>query len=56
MKVNEQWVKEPKVVRRETKKLFEERFNATKDFGVRLGDVEFETISVGDNVVQSPIL
>jgi len=50
VKMNGQWVEEPEVVRREAKKFFEERFNTTKDFGVRLGDVEFKSISVEENV------
>jgi len=38
------WCEEPCTVRQEAKKLFESRFKATKDFGVRLDGVEFNTL------------
>ena len=37
-------------VRLEAKKLFENRFKSTKDFGVRLDAVEFKSLSVEDNL------
>ena len=45
-----QWCKEPCTVRSEAKKLFEARFTATKDFGVRLDVVEFKSITPEDNM------
>jgi len=39
LEVGNQWSEDPEVVRREAKKLFEERFVATQDFGVN-----FETV------------
>jgi len=45
------WSGEPEVVRREAKKPFEERFVAAKDFGVRLGEVEFKSLYVKDNII-----
>ena len=39
------WCEEPSTVRLEAKKLFETRFNATKDFGVRLDTIEFKSLS-----------
>jgi len=39
------WCEEPSSVRSEAKMLFETRFKATKDFGVRLDGVEFKTLS-----------
>ena len=39
------WCEEPSIVRLEAKKLFEARFKATKDFGVRLDGVEFKSPS-----------
>jgi len=44
-----QWCVEPEVVRGEAKKLFEDSFVATYDFGVMLGDVEFKSLSLEDN-------
>jgi len=38
------WCEEPSTVRREVKKVFEARFKATKDFGVRLEAVEFNCL------------
>ena len=38
------WCEEPCTVRLEAKKLFESRFKATKDFGVRLDGVEFKSL------------
>ena len=40
------WCEEPCTVRLEAKKLFESRFKATKDFGVRLDAVEFKSLSL----------
>ena len=34
----------------EAKKLFEKRFTATKDFGIKLGAVEFNPLSREDNL------
>jgi len=31
--------------------LFEDKFSTTKDFGVRLGAIEFKYISLKDNVI-----
>ena len=45
VEVGNQWCEEPEVVRKEAKKLFEERFQATTDFGVRLSNVDFKTLS-----------
>jgi len=42
--VENQWCEDPEVVHREAKNLFEERFTATHDFGVRLGSVEFKVL------------
>jgi len=44
------WCEEPGTVRIEAKRLFESRFKATRDFGVRLDGVEFKTITLEDNV------
>jgi len=49
VEVGGQWSEEPKVVRKEAKKVFEGRFVATKDFGVQLGEVEFNSVSEEDN-------
>jgi len=38
------WVEESKVARREVVKLFEAKFSATQDFGVRLEHVEFKSL------------
>ncbi|XP_068466460.1 uncharacterized protein [Phaseolus vulgaris] len=40
------WCAEPEVVRREALKLYEARFSASQDFGVRLDNVEFKTLFV----------
>jgi len=45
VKVGGIWCEEPSIVRLEAKKLFEARFKATKDFGVRLDGVEFKSLS-----------
>ena len=50
VKVGGLWCEEPGTVRTEAKRLFENRFKATRDFGVRLDGVEFKTISIEDNV------
>jgi len=47
--VGDQWCEEPCTVRAEAKKVFENRFKATRDFGVRLDEVEFRTLSPEDN-------
>jgi len=44
------WCEEPRTVRAEAKKLFENRFKATRDFGVRLEAVEFNSLSHEDNL------
>ncbi|XP_068503691.1 uncharacterized protein [Phaseolus vulgaris] len=44
------WCEEPCTVRQEAKKLFENRFTATKDFGVRLDMVDFKSLSREDNI------
>ena len=44
------WCEEPGTVRQEAKNLFQNRFSATKDFGVRLDMVEFMALSSEDNV------
>ena len=44
------WCEEPTTVRQEAKKLFENRFKATKDFGVRLDKVEFKFLSLENNI------
>jgi len=38
------WCEEPCTIRHEAKNLFESRFKATKDFGVRLDGVEFKSL------------
>jgi len=38
------WCEEPSIVCFEAKKIFETRFKATKDFGVRLDAIEFKTL------------
>jgi len=50
VEVGGQWCEEPSIVRFEAKKIFEQRFKATKDFGVRLDGVEFKSLSEEDNV------
>ncbi|XP_068474698.1 uncharacterized protein [Phaseolus vulgaris] len=49
VEVGDQWCEEPSTVRLEAKKIFEKRFKATKDFGVRLDGVEFKSLSEEDN-------
>lgn len=44
------WCEEPSTVRREAKKLFKDRFKATKDFKVKLDVVDFKTLSPEDNL------
>ena len=44
------WCEEFNTVRFETKKLFEARFKAIKDFGVRLDGVEFKSISIVESL------
>jgi len=44
------WCEEPCTVRAEAKKLFENRFKATGDFGVRLDGVEFKSLTQEDNM------
>ena len=48
--VGDQWCEEPEVVRREAKRLFEERFAAKHDFGVRLDNVQFKKLYVEESV------
>ncbi|XP_068483401.1 uncharacterized protein [Phaseolus vulgaris] len=50
VEVGGQWCEEPCTVRSKAKKLFDIRFKATKDFGVRLDEVEFKFLSQEDNV------
>jgi len=47
--VGEQWCEELEVVRREAKAMFEERFHARYDFGVRLDNVQFKKLSKEDS-------
>jgi len=49
VQVGDQWCEEPSIVRLEAKNLFEARFRATKDLGVRLDEVEFKSLSPIDN-------
>jgi len=49
VEVGGQWCEEPCTVRSEAKKLFYSRFTTTKDFGVRLDEVEFKSLSQEDN-------
>jgi len=49
VQVGDRWCEEPGTVRLEAKKLFEARFKATKDLGVRLDEVEFKTLTLTDN-------
>ncbi len=44
------WSEEPSTIRTEAKKLFQNRFEATKDLGVRLDAVEFKSLSISDNL------
>ena len=39
-----QWCEEPEAVRREAKRVFERRFKATTDLGVRLENVDFKSL------------
>jgi len=48
--VGGQLCEEPCTVRVEAKKLFENRFKVTKDFGVRLDAVEFKSLTHEDNL------
>jgi len=50
VEVGGQWCEEPNTVLIEAKKLFENRFKATRDCGVRLDAVEFKSLSPEDNV------
>jgi len=45
VQVGDQWCEEPSTVCQEAKKLFEARFKATKDLGVRLDGVKFKSIT-----------
>ncbi|XP_068498101.1 uncharacterized protein [Phaseolus vulgaris] len=49
VKVGDQWCEEPSTVRVEAKKLFEARFRAMKDLGVRLHEVEFKSLTPIEN-------
>jgi len=44
VEIDNQWCEEPKAVCREVKRVFEQRFKATPDHGVRLGLVDFMTL------------
>ena len=44
------WSEEPSTVRYEAKKMFDNRFKARKDLGVRLDAVEFKSLSESDNL------
>jgi len=44
VELNGQWCEEPDAVRREVKRVFEDRFKATPDLGVRLGAVDFKSL------------
>ena len=50
VEVGGQWCEEPCTVRVEAKKLFEKRFKATRDFGVRLDGVQFKALSSEENL------
>ncbi|XP_068492295.1 uncharacterized protein [Phaseolus vulgaris] len=50
VEVGGQWCEEPSTVRFEAKKLFENRFKATRDLGVRLDAVEFKSLSAEENL------
>ena len=50
VEVEGQWLEEPSSVRCEAKKLFNSRFKATKDLGVRLDKVDFKSLSHEDNM------
>jgi len=49
VQVGDHWCEEPSTIRSEANKLFEARFKATKDLGVRLDEVEFKSLSLTDN-------
>ena len=44
VEIDNQWCEEPESVRREAKKVFEQRFMATTDHSVRLGLVDFKSL------------
>jgi len=44
------WSEEPSTVRTEAKKLFDNRFKATKDLRVKLDAVEFKSLTMSDNL------
>jgi len=44
VELNDQWCEEPDTVIREAKRVFEDRFKATPDLGVRLGSVDFKSL------------
>ena len=44
------WCEEPSTVRLEAKKIFENRFKATEDYGVMIDEVELKSISLEDNL------
>jgi len=46
VEVGNMWCEDLEVVRKEAKKLFEERFQASHDFGVSLGFVAFKSLPV----------
>ncbi|XP_068492263.1 uncharacterized protein [Phaseolus vulgaris] len=48
VEIDHQWCEEPKVIRREAKNTFNQRFLATHDVEVNLGFVEFKTLPVED--------
>jgi len=48
--VGDQWCEEPQVVRREARVMFEERFVAPHDFGVRLDNVQFKKLTEEESV------
>jgi len=48
--VGGQWSEDSEVVRREVKTLFDNRFKATQNLGVRLGDVDFRSLSLEDSL------
>ena len=50
MEVGGQWSEQPSIVRIEKKKLFDSRFKAMKDFGVRLDKVDFKSLSNEGNL------
>jgi len=50
VEIGDQWCEEPSTVRREAKILFEKRFTATKDLGVRLDAVDFKTLNGEENL------